>query len=182
MKFPGRDGRRTMPLALLAIAALLSWNVFGADIQTAGAFTLDDIVYTMPPGWVLQPVQAGPEVKAHYAFYYGGVPCGELYVSQEILSGPMTVDQFFQEALTKVRPTLPYYQARNTQKITLSGLETVVHEFSYALAGTMFTGRTYALVFNGKAYTFFFQTVSNYFSSVQPAFGQVMSSVKPTAQ
>jgi len=182
MKFLSPDSPAGMRLALLAVVFLIPWTVLEADAQTGAAQTIDDLVYTLPPGWVFQPVQAGPEVKAHYAFYYGGVPCGELYISQEILSGPQTVDQFFQAGLAKVRPTLPYYQARGTQKINLAGLETLVHEFSYALAGTMFIGRTYVLVVNGKGYSFFFQTVSNYFSSVQQAFAQVMSTVKTAVQ
>jgi hypothetical protein len=141
----------------------------------------DDITYAMPQGWVVQPVQGGgPDMKAHYAFYYQGYPCGEMYLYSQPLAGSQTVEQVFQDGLAKVRPSLLYYQARGTQKINVGGMPTMVHEFSYAPAGggVPFIARTYTLIAGAGVYTFFFQTVQNYFMSVQPAFAAVMATVK----
>jgi hypothetical protein len=157
---------------------LMPGGIYAADVQTAASQTVDGLVYTMPPGWVMQPVQAGPEVKAHYVFYYGGMPTGEMYLYQESLAGPRAVEQYFQEGLAKVKPILVYYQHLNTQKVNLAGIETIVHEFSYAPAGAMFTARSYVMVVNNSGFNFFFQTASNYYPSMQSVFAQVMASVK----
>jgi hypothetical protein len=140
----------------------------------------DDITYVMPQGWVVQPIQGGPDMKAHYAFYYQGMPCGEMYLYSQPLAGTQTVEQVFQDGLAKVRPTLPYYQARGTQKINVGGMPTMVHEFAYAPAGAgvWWIGRTYTMIAGSSAYTFFFQTIQNYFMSVQPAFAAVIQTVK----
>jgi hypothetical protein len=139
------------------------------------------ITYTMPAGWAAQPVQgAGPEMKAHYAFYYQGTPCGEMYLYISPAPGNQTVDQVFQEGLAKIRPGLPYYQSRGLHNAVVDGLPTVVHEFSFVPTGSgvAFVVRTYTLIAGGSVHSFWFQTVPNYFQSVQAAFGQVMASVK----
>ena len=96
------------------------------------------------------------------------------------LTGTGTVDQVFQDGLAKLRPALPYYQSRGTQKINVGGMPTVVHEFSYMPAGTgvAFMARTYTMISGGSVYTFWFQTVPNYYQGVQAAFAQVMATVK----
>jgi hypothetical protein len=135
----------------------------------------------MPQGWVIQPVQgSGADLKAHYAFYYQGMPCAEMYLYSQPLAGAQTVEQVFQDGLAKVRPALPYYQARGTQKISVGGMPTIVHEFFYAPAGNgvFWIGRTYTMIAGAGTYTFFFQTLQNYYPSVQPAFGAVMETVK----
>jgi len=126
----------------------------------------DDITYTMPQGWIAQPVQgAGPEMKAHYAFFYQGTPCGEMSLYCGPLTGSSSIEQAFQDGLANIRPALPYYQARGTQKITIGGMPTMVHEFSYTPAGggILFIARTYTMIAGSGIYTFWFQTVQNYF-------------------
>ena len=169
-----------------ALAILIS--ILAATALTAAQFTpttqaaapADEITYTMPQGWVIQPVQGGPELKAHYAFYYQGMPYGEMYLYGSPLTGTGTVDQVFQDGLAKLRPALPYYQSRGLQKINVGGMPTVVHDFSYMPAGSgvAFMARTFTMIAGGSVYTFWFQTVPNYFQGVQAAFGQVMTTVK----
>ncbi len=147
----------------------------------AGAPQAGDIDYTMPPGWVAQAVQGGPEIKAHYTYLSAGRPYGEMYLSQQAVAAGLSLDQVFQEGLAKIKPNLPYYQARGTQKADLGGVPVIVHEFVYmpAGAGVMFVARTYTLVSGGSVFTFFFQTLTDYFSSMQGVFTQVMASVRP---
>jgi hypothetical protein len=170
------------PLAILIF-------ILGAVVASAAPFATpaqavspgEEIIYTMPPGWAAQPVQGGgPEMKAHYAFYYQGTPCGEMYLYGSPLTGTGTVDQVFQDGLAKIRPALPYYQSRGTQKSSVGGMPTVVHEFSFVPAGSgvAFMVRTYTMIAGGSVYTFWFQTVPNYFQGVQAAFAQVMATVK----
>jgi hypothetical protein len=169
-----------------ALALLIS--ILAAAASAAAQFTppthaaapADEITYTMPQGWVIQPIQGGPELKAHYAFYYQGIPCGEMYLYGSPLTGTGTVDQVFQDGLAKIRPALPYYQSRGLQKVNVGGMPTVVHDFSYLPAGSgvAFMARTYTMIAGGSVYTFWFQSVPNYFQGVQAAFGQVMTTVK----
>jgi hypothetical protein len=167
-----------IPAAMLAIAVSAAPQFAPtAQVATQG----EEITYAMPQGWVMQPVQGGgPEMKAHYAFYYQGMPCGELYLYGQPLAGARTVEQVFQDGLAKVRPTLPYYQARGTQKISVGGMPAMVHEFAYAPTGgnIWWIARTYTMISGSSVYTFFFQTLQNYFPSVQPAFAAVMGTVK----
>ena len=139
----------------------------------------NDITYTMPAGWSLQPVQAGPEVKAHYVLMSGGRPYGEMYFSREPLAGPQSLDQFFQAGLEKVKPSISNYRALQTQHISLAGIDTIVHDFNYDLSGTSWSGRSYSMLVNDTAYTFFFNTLSQYAPSLQGTISQVMSSVRP---
>ncbi len=149
--------------------------------SAAGAPQAGDISYTMPPGWVAQAVQGGPDIKAHYAFWNAGRPYGEMYLSQQAVAAGLSLDQVFQEGLAKIKPNLPYYQARGTQKADIGGVPVIVHEFAYmpAGAGVMFVARTYTLLSGGSVFTFFFQTVTDYFPSMQGVFAQVMASVRP---
>jgi len=151
---------------------------FARPQLTAGQ-EADDITYTMPAGWSLQPVQGGPEVKAHYVLMSGGRPYGEMYFSKEFLAAPQSLDQFFQAGLEKAKPTIPNYRPRQTQRISLAGIDTIVHDFVYDLSGTSWSGRTYSMLINNTAYTFFFNTLSQYLPSLQTTISQVMSSVRP---
>jgi hypothetical protein len=139
----------------------------------------DDITYTMPAGWSLQPVQAGPEVKAHYVLMSGGRPYGEMYFSKEPLAAPQSLDQFFQAGLEKAKPAIPNYRLRQTQHISVAGIETIVHDFTYDISGTSWSGRTYSMLINNTAYTFFFNTLSQYLQSLQGTISQIMATVRP---
>jgi hypothetical protein len=139
----------------------------------------DDITYTMPAGWSLQPVQAGPEIKAHYVLMSGGRPYGEMYFGKEPLAALQSLDQFFQAGLEKVRPGIPSYRPLQTQRISLAGIDTIVHDFAYDLSGTSWSGRTYSMLVNNTGYTFFFNTLSQYLPSLQGTISQVMASVRP---
>jgi hypothetical protein len=164
--------------AAVPASSVNSFQAFGGA-QQAGAITADDIAYTMPPGWIMQPVQAGPEVIAHYVYYRGGMPSCELYISCEVPAAPKTLDQAFQEGLAKVKPALPFYQARGTQRTTVAGLDAIVHDFSYYVAqSAAFTGRSYVFIVNGKVYNFFFNTTSGNFTGVQGLFPQILNSVQ----
>ncbi len=172
---------RKVLLVVAVAVGLVSIMASSPILRALPAQDADEISYTMPPGWVVQAVQGGPEIKAHYVFMNGGRPYGEMYLSQVVLAAPQTADLVFQEGLAKVRPTMPYYQARNTQKVVLGGIDTVVHEFAYMPqgAGVMFIGRSYTMVVGSTAFTFFFQAVTNFFPSMQTQFSQVMTTVRP---
>ena len=143
-----------------------------------------DIVYTLPAGWIAQPVQgAGPSVTAHYVYYQGGIPYCEMYLSRDPLSPSQSLDQAFQQGLEKVKPTLQYYRPLATQKTQIAGREAIVHEFTYVLGGSAsFTGRSYVMIANQSIYNFFFNTASNYFPYVSGGFGQIISSVQIKSQ
>jgi hypothetical protein len=145
------------------------------------ANTGEDVTFAMPDGWVAQALQGqGPEIKAHYVYMYRGAPYGEMYLSYEALAGTATLDRIFEQGLAKVRPNMPYYQARGTQKTTVGGMPAIVHDFSYmpSAAGVIFIARTYTMIAGSNVYTFFFQTVQNYFAAAQPYFARVMATVK----
>ncbi len=140
----------------------------------------DDIAYTMPPGWVIQQVQgAGPNVKVHYVYFQGGVPYCEMYLFCDPLAQPMTLDQAFQQGVERARPALQGYQPLGTQKTQVAGQETIVHDFSYFVSGSVsFIGRSYVMLVNNNVYNFFFNTTNNYFYSLQGIFAQILSTVR----
>jgi hypothetical protein len=150
-----------------------------AQPQLTAGQEADDITYAMPAGWSLQPVQAGPEVKAHYVLMSGGRPYGEMYFSKEALAAPQSLDQFFQAGLEKAKPAIPNYRLRQTQHISVAGIDTIVHDFTYDISGTSWSGRTYSMLINNTAYTFFFNTLSQYLQSLQGTISQIMASVRP---
>jgi hypothetical protein len=153
-------------------------QAFGGGAQ-AGATTAEDIVYAMPAGWIMQPVQAGPEVIAHYVYYRGGIPYCEMYLSSKVLTGPQSLEQAFQEGIETAKPNFPYYQSHGTQRIQVAGLEAIVHDFSYYMAqSAAFKGRVYVMLVNNKMYSFFFNTSSANFAGVQGLFPQVLGSVR----
>ena len=138
-----------------------------------------EISYIMPPAWVAQAVQGGPELKAHYVYMSGGRPYGEMYLSQTPAPAGRTLDQVFQDGLGQAKPGLPYYQARGTQRVSVGGAAAVVHDFVYMPSGSgvMFAGRTYTMISGTEVFTFFFQTVSTFAASMQSQGAQVMGSV-----
>ena len=177
---------RQKPLGILSIllfsglAAIFIPAGYGfARPQLTAGQEADDITYTMPAGWLLQPVQAGPEVKAHYVLMSGGRPYGEMYFSKEALAAPQNLDQFFQAGVEKAKPTIPNYRPRQTQRISLAGIDAIVHDFAYDVSGTSWSGRTYSMLIDNTAYTFFFNTLSQYLPSLQGTISQVMASVRP---
>ncbi len=136
-----------------------------ANRRTAAAKAGDEISYAMPGGWIAQALTgSGPEVKAHYVYYVQSLPYGEMYLSYHPLADGSTLDRAFDQGLANVRPSLPYYQARGTQKTAVNGLPAIVHDFSYMPggAGVLFFSRTYTLLAGAGIYTFFFQTVQRY--------------------
>lgn len=158
---------------LIALAWLLVRPVVGQDLEA--------IAYQMPAGWYNQPVQAGPELLAHYVYMSGGRPYGELYLSREIQAAPKSLDELLREGIEKARPGLQGYSARGTQRTTIGGLEALVHDFSYFVAGSVaFSGRVYVLVSDNIMYSFLFNTPTQTFSFMQGVFGQVMATVRPT--
>jgi hypothetical protein len=140
----------------------------------------DDITYTMPPGWIIQPVQgAGANVRVHYVYYQGGIPYCEMYLFCDPLAQTMTLDQAFQQGVERARPTLQGYQPLATQKTQVAGQETVVHDFSYFVSGSVsFIGRSYVMLVNNNLYNFFFNTTNTYFYSLQGIFAQIVSTVR----
>jgi len=140
----------------------------------------DDLTYTMPPGWIIQQVQgAGPNVKVHYVYSQGGVPYCEMYLFCDPLAQPMTLDQAFQQGVERARPTLQGYQPLATQKTQVAGQETIVHDFSYFVSGSVsFIGRSYVMLVNNNLYNFFFNTTNSYFYSLQGIFAQIVSTVR----
>ena len=170
-------------------ALVLLISIFAAAASAAAQFAptaqaaapADEIAYTMPQVWVAQALQgAGPDVKAHYVFMSGGRPYGEMYLYGQALAGTSTLEQIFDQGLAKLRPTLPYYQARGTQKTDVNGLPTITHEFSYMPggAGVLFIARTYTMIAGSSVYTFFFQTVQNYAEAAKSYYAQVMATVR----
>jgi hypothetical protein len=177
---------RQKPLGILSIllfsglaAIFVPAGLGFARPQLTAGQEADDITYTMPAGWSLQPVQAGPEVKAHYVLMSGGRPYGEMYFSKEPLAAPQSLDQFFQANVEKAKPTIPNYRPRQTQHISLAGIDTIVHDFTYDISSTNWSGRTYSMLIGNTAYTFFFNTLSQYLPSLQGTISQIMASVRP---
>jgi hypothetical protein len=165
----------------LLVPGLFSAAGFGGGQIQAGEQTADDVSFTLTSGWYPKPVQAGPEVKGHYVLMRGGVPYCELYISGRALAASETLDQAFQQGLKTLKPGLPYYQARGTQKTKIAGTDAIVHEMSYnPSAGVPFVARAYCLIANASVYTFFFNTTSTYFVSLQGSFQQIMSTVRIT--
>lgn len=167
-------------VSVVLISAVVIAAPAPAAVQAPAAAQADvEIAYNMPPGWVVQPVQGGPDLRAHYAYYYGGRPYGEMYLSQAAAPAGQTLDQVFQEGLGRVRPQLPNYQARGTQRATVGGAAAIVHEFAYTPAGggVLFTARTYTIISGASVFTFFFQTVSDFAATLQAQCSLIMATV-----
>ncbi len=167
--------RRFAGLVVGIVLAVLSAGVPGFPQAAA-----EEITYTMPPGWAAQPVQgAGPDVKAHYVFLSGGRPYGEMYLYGPSPAAAEGLEATFNDGLTKLRPNLPYYQARGTLKMEIDGRPAIRHEFAYMPAGSgvMFAVRTYTLLVGQNVYTFFFQGLQTYGAAAGPYYDAVMASV-----
>ena len=180
---------RRLAFIVLSAATLLGSTAAGAGPVQFGAQAVatpaaDEITYTMPAAWVVQPVQGGPDLKAHYVYMSGGRPYGEMFLTQNPAPTGQTLDQVFEEAIGRARPQMPYYQARSTQKVTIAGIPAVVHEFTYQPngAGVSFTGRSYTFVSGGTVFTFFFQALNMYATALAGECTKVMSTLKPVAK
>jgi hypothetical protein len=150
---------------------------FGGQAQAPGQ-VVDDLSFTMPSGWIDRPAQ-GPNAKAHFVLFRGGIPYCEMYVYCDPLTQPMSLDQAFQKGVAQVQAALQGYRPLGTRNMRIAGQDTIVHDFSYNVAGAAsFTARAYILLVNNKIYNFFFNTVSGNFHSVQSAFDQIVSTVR----
>lgn len=175
---------RTAPASVRGLAVLLVLAIGAAAAPRDGIASAQaaaaEITYTMPAGWVAQALQGGPELKAHYVLMSGGRPYGEMFLTQTALPVGQPLDAIFEEGLSRLRPQMPYYQARGTQRTTVAGRPAIQHDFVFmpSGAGVMFSGRSYTLAADDSVFTFYFQTVSSYAASVQASVAQAMATVK----
>ncbi|GEM_PF-4342101 len=147
--------------------------------KEAGQISREELIYKLPPGWLIDPIQAGPTLIAHYTYYQSGKPYAELYIMKESRGGEKSLTQVFEEALEKGKPSLPYYQPQGTQRIMVAGAEAILHDFTYLVGGNvLFYGRVYVMIVDDMVYSFFFNTPNSHFSWVQNSFSEVMNSVQ----
>lgn len=171
---PSRRG--LLPLFSLCCVALATLPAQGAP--PAGTRELDDLRYVLGGEWVVEDLRGGgPELRAHYAMKVRGQPCGELYVSSELVARGQTLEQVLQAGIEKTRDKLPDYQPLGTKRTKAGDFDAVVHDFGYTV-GVPFRGRVYVLLAGGSSYSFFFNTTGSYFAAVEGTFTKVMASVK----
>ena len=146
-------------------------------VEAATPLTADDIAFTMPPGWV---AKEAPGMKAYQVLMYQGNPVGEMYLGKEPLMAPKTPSQLLEEGLRKNAPALQNYQPLETLHLKVAGSDAVLHDYVYypPQSTVPFTGRVVVTVVNDAAYTFFFNTTSNYFPAVKGSFAEIVASVR----
>ena len=167
--------------AHLGVLVLLCITAAGAGIAAlpayGGAVTADDISFAMPPGWI---AKEAPGMKAYQVLMYQGNPVGEMYLAKEPLMTPKTPTQLLEEGLRKNAAGLQNYQSLETLNLTVAGCDAALHDYVYSppQSPVPFTGRVVVFVVNNAAYTFFFNTTSNYFPAVKGSFAEIVASVR----
>lgn len=146
-------------------------------VEAATPVTADDISFAMPPGWI---AKEAPGMKAYQVLMYQGNPVGEMYLAKEPLLAPKTPSQLLEEGLRKNVSALQNYQPLETLNLKVAGRDAVLHDYVYypPQSTVPFTGRVVVTVVNDAAYTFFFNTTSNYFQVVKGSFAEVIASVR----
>ena len=170
--------RRYAHLGVLVLLCIIAAGAGIAALPTyGGAVTADDIAFTMPPGWV---AKEAPGMKAYQVLMYQGNPVGEMYLAKEPLMTPKTPTQLLEEGLRKNAPALQNYQPVETLHLKVAGRDAVLHDYVYypPQSTVPFTGRVVVTVVNDAAYTFFFNTTSNYFPAVKGSFAEIVASVR----
>lgn len=160
--------------ALFAGAGIICPAACMAETVNAG-----DLEFTMPPGWVPK-TESAPGARAAYDLYYQGRPYAEMYLGVETIAEPRTASQMLEEGIRKNAPNLLSYRPAGTSSVRLAGTDGVLHDFTYYYPQSTvpFTGRVVVIVLNNTVYTFFFNTVSNYFPYVTNAYSAVISSIR----
>jgi hypothetical protein len=174
---PKEEGIMIRKSVFLGLMASLYVIAAACGVSGAGTVTADDLTFTMPAGWI---AKEAPGMKAYQVLMYQGKPVGEMYLAKEPLLAPKTPSQMLEEGLRKNASSLQNYQPLETMNLTVAGLDAILHDYVYYLpqSSVPFTGRVVVTVVNDAAYTFFFNTTSNYFPAVKGAFMEIIASIR----